>query len=42
MDHKGRAFDNIFTERLWRNIKYEKIYLNEYYSPKEVSCNPLY
>ena len=26
MDGKGRAIDNIFIERFWRNIKYEKIY----------------
>ena len=24
MDGRGRAFDNIFTERLWRSVKYEK------------------
>jgi len=30
MDGKGRAFDNIFIERLWRTVKYEHIYLNEY------------
>ncbi|MFD2606343.1 integrase core domain-containing protein [Euzebyella marina] len=24
----GRATDNAFIERLWRNVKYEKIYLN--------------
>jgi putative transposase len=30
MDGKGRAFDNIFTERLWRTIKYEEVYLKEY------------
>jgi putative transposase len=30
MDGRGRAFDNIFTERLWRTIKYEEIYLNDY------------
>ena len=35
MDGKGRATDNIFTERLWRTIKYEEVYLNEYVSPKE-------
>jgi len=35
MDGKGRALDNIFTERLWRTIKYEEVYLNEYGSPKE-------
>ncbi|SFC66155.1 Integrase core domain-containing protein, partial [Flagellimonas taeanensis] len=28
MDGKGRATDNAFIERLWRNVKYEKIYLN--------------
>lgn len=28
MDGKGRALDNIFIERFWRTIKYEKIYLN--------------
>ena len=30
MDHRGRAFDNIFTERLWRTIKYEEVYLKSY------------
>jgi putative transposase len=35
MDGKGRAIDNIFTERLWRTIKYEEVYLHEYSSPKE-------
>jgi putative transposase len=35
MDGKGRALDNIFTERLWRTIKYEEVYLNEYASPRE-------
>ncbi|MFT5884243.1 MAG: putative transposase, partial [Arcticibacterium sp.] len=28
MDGKGRATDNAFIERLWRNVKYEEIYLN--------------
>jgi putative transposase len=28
MDGKGRATDNAFIERFWRDIKYEKIYLN--------------
>jgi len=27
MDGKGRAIDNIFSERFWRSIKYEKIYV---------------
>lgn len=35
MDGKGRALDNIFTERLWRTLKYEEVYLHEYASPKE-------
>jgi putative transposase len=30
MDGRGRAFDNIFIERLWRSVKYEEIYLKEY------------
>jgi len=30
MDGKGRVFDNSFIERLWRTVKYEDIYLNEY------------
>ncbi len=35
MDHRGRCFDNIFTERLWRSVKYEEFYLKEYYSVKD-------
>lgn len=35
MNGRGRARDNIFTERLWRTIKYEEVYLHEYTSPKE-------
>jgi putative transposase len=35
MDSKGRALDNIFTERLWRTIKYEEVYLKEYSTPRE-------
>lgn len=30
MSSKGRCFDNIFVERLWRTVKYEDIYLNCY------------
>jgi len=36
MDGRGRAFDNIFTERLWRSVKYENIYVHDYRSPKEL------
>ncbi len=35
MDSKGRALDNIFTERLWRTVKYENVYLKGYTSPRE-------
>ena len=35
MDGKGRALDNVFTERLWRSLKYEEVYLHEYGSPCE-------
>jgi len=30
MDGRGRVFDNIFIERLWRSVKYEEVYLNPY------------
>jgi putative transposase len=30
MDGRGRVFDNIFTERLWRSVKYEEVYLKDY------------
>lgn len=29
-DGRGRVFDNIFIERLWRSVKYEEVYLNDY------------
>jgi len=32
MDGRGRAFDNIFIERLWRSVKYEEVYLKDYES----------
>jgi len=35
MDGKGRAYDNIFTERLWRSVKYEEVYLSDYANPRE-------
>ncbi len=34
MDHKGRCFDNIHIERLWRTIKQEAIY---YYKPESIA-----
>lgn len=30
MDGRGRCFDNIFTERLWRSVKQENIYIQDY------------
>ena len=30
MDGRGRVYDNIFVERLWRTVKYEEVYLHEY------------
>ena len=35
MDGKGRVFDNILTERLWRTVKYEEVLLKEYGSMAE-------
>lgn len=32
MDGRGRFFDNIFTERLWRSVKYEEVYIHDYQS----------
>jgi putative transposase len=37
MDGRGRAFDNIFVERLWRSIKYEDIYLKGYSTMVELT-----
>ena len=34
MDGRGRALDNI-SQRLWRTIKYEEVYLHSYESPRE-------
>lgn len=35
MDGRGRAIDNIFTERFWRSVKYEEVYLHDYQSPRQ-------
>lgn len=34
-DGKGRAYDTIFVERLWRSVKYEEVYLKSYNSVAE-------
>jgi putative transposase len=36
MDGRGRAFDNIFVERLWRSVKYEEVYMKDY--PDVAEC----
>jgi putative transposase len=35
MDGRGRAYDNIFVERLWRTVKYEEVYLHQYETVSE-------
>lgn len=39
MDGKGRAFDNIFVERLWRTVKYEEVYCKAYEGFEEAREN---
>jgi len=34
MDGRGRALDNVFIERLWRSLKYEDIYIQDYEDPR--------
>jgi putative transposase len=36
MDGKGRCMDNIFIERLWRSVKYEKMFLEEFETVTEL------
>ncbi|GJL62961.1 MAG: hypothetical protein NPIRA04_16150 [Nitrospirales bacterium] len=38
MDGKGRWVDNIFVERIWRNVKYEDIYLRAYDTPSALQA----
>jgi putative transposase len=38
MDGRGRVFDNIFIERLWRSLKYEDIYIKDYQTVMELSA----
>ena len=38
-DGKGRAFDNIFVERLWRTVKVEEVYLRDYQTVAEACCH---
>ena len=39
MDGRGRAYDNIFIERLWRTVKYEEVYLKEYDDIRDAKDN---
>jgi putative transposase len=39
MDGKGRLFDNIFSERLWRTVKVEEVYLRDYKTVPEARYN---
>lgn len=39
MDGRGRCFDNIFTERLWRTVKYEEVYPKNYENGREAHDN---
>lgn len=39
MDGRGRCMDNIFTERLWRTVKYEEVYLKSYRDIEEARMN---
>jgi putative transposase len=42
MDGRGRALDNAFTERLWRSVKYEEVYLNDYRTPRDARTGLTY
>jgi len=35
MDGRGRAFDNIMIERLWRSVKYEEVYIKDYQTVRD-------
>ena len=37
MDGRGRALDNVFVERLWRNVKQEDLYLKGYETAVEMT-----
>lgn len=38
MDGRGRVFDNIFIERLWRSVKYEEVYIKDYKTVREAEA----
>ena len=39
MDGRGRVFDNIFVERLWRTVKVEEVYLQDYQTVAEATLS---
>jgi len=39
MDGRGRVYDNIFVERLWRSVKYEEVYLHDYQTVQEARAH---
>jgi len=39
VDGRGRALDNVFTERLWRSVKYEEVYLKDYAGVPDTIAN---
>ena len=39
MDGRGAWRDNVFVERLWRTIKYERVYLRAYDSVREAQAD---
>jgi putative transposase len=38
MDGRGRWMDNVFVERLWRTVKYEHLYLQDYTTPRALQA----
>jgi len=39
MSGRGRCWDNIFVERLWRTLKYEEVYPKSYISGKDAQSS---
>jgi len=37
-DGRGRGFDHIFVERLWRTVEYEEVYLHSYETVRDAVC----
>ena len=40
MDGRGRVFDNIFIERLWRTLKYEEVYSKKRDATSKINMTP--